>query len=449
MTLLTVRRTAAGARSRATSRAIALAFALAPAFALASAFALAPAAHAQANASAAATAMGGAYSALARNFNAALWNPANLGLPGNSRFSIALSPQVAIGTGPITGADLVEYEGIVVPQAVREQWLQKVIDNGGQDLSGDVHVTPLAFSIGRFAFSATTTVNSDGALPPAVAELLLFGNAGRTGVPQDYTLADLAADANAITTLGVAYGRRLPVVPIGDLAVGITAKYLIGHGAASLRDNGSTVTSSPLAIDLDAPLVVTDTGSWRSGSGYGLDIGASWTVGAIQASAVVHDIVSSFAWDTDELYYLPVRATFQQGSASEFTDSLVPLSNAPADVQELLRERIDAVTPSPTLALGVAWSGLPRLTLAAELRQRFGEGIELGPETQVGAGAELRVIPFVPLRAGISARRDQLRLSGGLGFEFGVVNFQLAGVLMQAESRTDTGFGFTLSFGGR
>ena len=42
-----------------------------------------------------------------------------------------------------------------------------------------------------------------------------------------------------------------------------------------------------------------------------------------------------------------------------------------------------------------------------------------------------------------------MRLSAGLGLEFGVVNFQIAGQLLQAEGRNDTGFGFTLSFGGR
>lgn len=410
---------------------------------------LATAAHAQGNASAAATAMGGAYSAVARNFNAVAWNPANLGLPGNSRFSLALSPQVALGTGPITGADISDYAGIVVPQQVREQWLQKVIDNGGQDLSGDIHLTPLAISVGRFALAATTTINTDGELPPAVAELLLFGNAGRTGTPQDYELRQLAMDANVISTVGLSYGRRVPLVPIGELSLGVTAKYLMGHGAASLRDNGSTITSNPLAIDLDAPLVVTDTGKVVSGRGFGLDVGASWKVGALQASAVVHDLVSSFAWETDHLYYLPVRATFQQGSSSTVTDSLVPLSSAPADVQAALRGRIEDVAPTPSIALGVAWTGTRRLTLAAELRQRFGEGIELGPETQVGLGAELRLIPFVPLRAGVSALGDQMRLSGGIGFEFGVVNLQLAGMLMQAEQRNDTGFGITLSFGGR
>lgn len=410
---------------------------------------VAPGANAQANASAAATAMGGNYTAMARNFNAAAWNPANLGLDGNSRFSIAISPQVAMGTGPITLKDLADYEGVIVPQQVRQSWLQKVIDNGGQDLGGDMSFTPLAISVGRFAFSASTTVSAQGVVPPSVVALGLFGNAGRTGVAEDYDLADLALDANVTSTLALAYGRRVPLVPVGDFAIGVTAKYIIGHGAASMRDNGSTITSNPVAINIDAPIVVTDTGDVASGRGFGFDVGASWKVGNVRASAVVRDLFTTFAWKTDDLYYLPVRATFEQGANSEVVDSLLPLSSASPALQAELRGRIKDVRPTPTLALGVAWSGLPRLTLAADLRQRFGEGLDLGPDTQLGVGAELRVIPFVPLRAGVTTLGDGMRLSAGLGLEFGIVNFQVAGQLLQADGRNDTGFGFTLSFGGR
>jgi hypothetical protein len=412
---------------------------------------LAPAlAQAQGNASAAATAMGGNYTAVARNFNAVAWNPANLGLSGNSRFSIAVSPQIGVGTGPITLQDMNDYAGIVVPQTVRETWLQKVIDNNGQNLGGDADFTPLALSIGRFAFSATTTLRADGNLPPAMAELLLFGNAGRTGLPADYTLADLALDANATTAFGLSYGRRVPLVPVGDLAIGVTGKYMIGHGLASMRDDGSTITSNPLQILIDAPLVLSDTAEvMNNGSGFGFDVGATWQVGNLSASAVVHDVVSTFAWKTENLYYIPVRATFDQDSSTSSIEDILPLSSASPAVQDALRARIEQSKVNPMLALGVAWTGFKRLTLAADLRQRFGEGIELGPQTQVGVGAELRLIPFVPLRAGVTTLGEGMRYSGGFGLEFGVFNLQAAAMVMAAEGRNDTGFGLTMSFGGR
>ena len=429
---------------RSVTHLAALAFGFAPTFVLAPTFA-----YAQGNASAAATAMGGNYTAVARNFNAVAWNPANLGLPGNSRFSLALASQTAVGTGPITSQDLNEYAGLVVPQAVREAWMQKVTDNGGQNFAGDINITPLALSIGRFALSATTTLRASGDLPPAMAELLLFGNAGRTGIPQDYTLTDLAIDANATTTFGLAYGRRVPLVPVGELAIGVTGKYMLGHSAASMRDDGSTITSNPLQIIIDAPVVLTDTAEFVNGTGVGFDVGATWQVGNLRASAVVHDIVSTFAWKTDNLYYLPVRATFDQDSSTSMVEGMLPLSSAPQAVRDELRKRIEQSTVNPMLALGVAWTGVKRITLAADLRQRFGDGIELGPQTQIGLGAELRLIPFIPLRGGITTLGDGMRYSGGFGLEFGLFNLQAAAMLMAAEGRNDTGFGLTMSFGGR
>lgn len=414
------------------------------------ALALAPSiAQAQGNASAAATAMGDNYTALARNFNAVAWNPANLGLEGNARFSFAISPQLGAGTGPITLKDLNDYSGLVVPQGVRETWLQKVTDNGGQNLSGEFDFTPIALSIGSFAFSTTTSVRANGDVPPAVAELLLFGNAGRTGVAQNYTLGDLALDGNATTSFALAYGRKMPIVPVGTLAIGVTGKYMLGHGMASIRDDGSTITSNPIAININAPLVLTDTAEvMNNGSGFGFDVGATWQLGHLSTSAVIHDIVSTFAWKTDNLYYMPVQATFDQDSSSSESE-ILPLSSAPAALQDELRARIANTEVTPTLALGVAWTGFKRVTLAADLRQRFGDGIELGPETQVGVGAELRLIPFVPLRAGITTLGDGVRYSAGLGLEFGVFNLQAATMMMTAEGRNDTGFGLTMSFGGR
>lgn len=420
--------------------------------ATAAALALLPAAlAAQGNASSAASGMGGNYTAVARNFNAVAWNPANLGLGGNSRFSIAIvSPQLGLGTGPVTLGDFNEYGGEVVPVAVRNQWLQQIIDNGGQDLGGELDLTPIALSVGRIGLSATTTVRTNGAMPAGVAELLFFGNAGRTGSAQDFAFDDLAFDGNATTTIAAAFGQRLARVPfLGQFSVGVTGKYIVGHGMASMRDNGSTMTSDPVEVNLDAPMVLTDTGSVNNGSGFGLDLGAAWIVGDFKVGANLMNVLNTFQWDTDRLYYMPVRATFTADESDADIDEILPLSSAPADVQAELRSRIDQSKPQPTLALGGAYTGFDRLTLAADIRQRFGDGLELGAKTHIGVGAELRLIPAVPLRAGVTSLSDGMRFSGGFGLEFGVVNFQLSASMMQADGRSDTGGGFTLSFGGR
>jgi hypothetical protein len=408
----------------------------------------APAA-AQASASAAASALGDNYTALARSFNAAAWNPANLGLPGNARFSLAISPQLGLGTGPVTLSDVHGYGGKLVPDPVRHAWLQRIGDAGGQDIGGTVDITPLALSIGPVALSATTTLRADGTVPEAVAELLLFGNAGRMGVPQDYVLTDLGLDANATTTFAAAYGHRLSGL-IGDFALGLTGKYIVGHGMASLRDNGSSITSDPLALHVDAPMVLTDTATLRNGAGFGLDIGAAWTLGKFRTGAVVRNAVNTFRWDTDRLYYVPLRATID-GAVQEADGAgeILPISAASPELRAQLVERVGNVTVPPTLALGVAYTGLRRVTFSVDLRQRLGAGLELGSRTHAGVGAELHLIPFVPLRAGVTTLGNGMRYSGGLGLEFGVVNLQASASLREVNGRSDTGGGLTLSFGGR
>ena len=214
-------------------------------------------------------------------------------------------------------------------------------------------------------------------------------------------------------------------------------------------DARGTAWTPPAAGELLGALTRLAAQSWRHPVSGLVDIGASWRVGNLQASAVVKNIVNTFEWKTDQLYYMPVIATFDQSGSSTLSDSLLPVASAPAALRTQLEDRVKASTPQPTLVLGGAYTGFRRLTIAADLRTRFGEGLELGPQTEVGVGAELKLIPFVPLRAGVTALTGGMRFSGGLGLEFGIVNLQASASLLNVDGRNDTTAGFTLSFGGR
>ena len=82
-------------------------------------------------------------------------------------------------------------------------------------------------------------------------------------------------------------------------------------------------------------------------------------------------------------------------------------------------------------------------------RYRGGHAAASYQLSRSGAGAELRVIPFVPLRAGLTALTGGMRYSAGVGFEFGVVNLQASASLLNGDGRNDTAGVLTLSFGGR
>src|SRR5579859_5073831 len=83
------------------------------------------------NASPAAAALGGAYTAVARGFDAAAWNPANLGMPGNPLLSLGVGV-LNLGTGvkPISLNDISPYYGDTLPAPVRQAWLQSIAAHG-------------------------------------------------------------------------------------------------------------------------------------------------------------------------------------------------------------------------------------------------------------------------------------------------------------------------------
>jgi hypothetical protein len=53
----------------------------------------------------------------------------------------------------------------------------------------------------------------------------------------------------------------------------------------------------------------------------------------------------------------------------------------------------------------------------ADVRQSLGDGMRLAERSHVGAGAELRLIPFLPLRAGLSLISGGYVASAGAGLE--------------------------------
>src|SRR5881227_96615 len=145
-------------------------------------FVFAPRAHGQlVSASAASLALGDNYTALARGFNAVNWNPANLGMPGSPLLSFGFAGRGAAGMDPISLSDLSQYSGIAISQAVLSSWLARVRAQGGQSLEAD-GAGAFALSVGPLAFQVGTSAYEHGKLSPDAVEVLLYGNAGETGV---------------------------------------------------------------------------------------------------------------------------------------------------------------------------------------------------------------------------------------------------------------------------
>ena len=274
-----------------------------------------------ANPSAAIAAMGGTGTATARGLDAPGWNPAGLGLPGTSVFSLSLllNANGAGGSGPIGSSDFSKnYPGDTVPDAVRRGWLDKVRSSGGQGLNGAADFSLIALNIGPVGFSYSAAARASGRIPTDAAELLLFGNYGYADSLRAFNLAGARIDAAVISTAAISYGVPLNV-RIGaweeqHFAVGVTAKYLMGHVLGVASDAGSTIITAPVDVDVRIRAVASDTGgnsgsgsggnnsSAIRGSGVGFDVGIAWEGGPFKVGIALRDIVNTFKWTSGDMY---------------------------------------------------------------------------------------------------------------------------------------------------
>src|SRR5918912_120241 len=410
-----------------------------------------PAAAQLPSASAGALGSGDNYTALARGYNAVAWNPAGLAMPGSPGFSLAILPvRGGGGLGPITLSDVANFSGATIPDDVKASWLERIAQAGGERGSADFDATHLAFSIGRLGVQAATRAHVASNINPDGAELLLYGNAGRTGEPRQFTLSGSTLDLTVTSTVGVSYAQPLPIRFGGAedqrFALGATVKYTVGNAVMHAEDRGSVLQDSPLGASVAFPMVSSkaDIGAWNNGTGVGLDLGASWQGGPLSVGLAVQDVFNTFKWDASKLYYRSGTALANLDSTTSDFDER-PISEAPAGSADV----VTALRYHPALALGVAMRAGSRLTLSGDVRQHFGEDMTAEPKTHVGAGVEFRPIGLLPLRAGAAAITGGYQLTGGFGLQLGWFNLSASGARRWSDVNDGVMGAFALSFGAK
>lgn len=405
--------------------------------------------------------MGGNYTALARGLGAPAWNPAGLGMPDNPRASFAFLPlNITAGLSPITPADLAEFDGRLIPGSARTEWVNTIIEEGGEKGNVGADVTYLALNIGQVALSASSSVRSQVNMAPDVAKVFFFGNAGFTGEPEDLTLAgsnfDVAGTSTLAASLAIPLSLTLGPLPDQHLSVGATLKYTIGNFLVLGQEAGSTLSATPIAVDVQFPMVHTPLPDstnpdqsmgdlLNNGSGYGVDVGAAWQGGIFSAGVVVKNLVNTFEWELESLQYREGTATWNTDTSVVNFDT-ASVANAPRE----LMDRIEGLyTFSPTLQAGAAAKLLPFLTVTGELRHSLEETLDVGARNHVGVGAELTILPFLPLRAGLAAISGGYLLSGGAGLKLGPMQLSISAAARETELGADARGAVGLTFGVR
>ncbi|HEY2852905.1 MAG TPA: hypothetical protein VGJ18_08680 [Gemmatimonadaceae bacterium] len=377
------------------------------------------------SASAASLSLGDNYTALARGFNAVNWNPANLGMPGNPLMSFAFAGQGTGGMDPISLSDMHQYSGVKLPDPVRATWLSRVQAQGGQSLDAD-GAGSFALSAGPLAFQLATNAYERGKLSPDAVEILLYGNAGQSGTPRTMNLKGSRTEAAVTTTAAVSFGQGVDfgIGPIDQhLAFGVTAKYIVGNALLLGEDAGSQLAANPLALDVQFPIIQSDTslsGMPQRGHGVGVDVGAAWSSGPLSVGATIQNFVNTFHWNTTEMFFRPGTALFTTNGTRQTSFDAIAMTSVPDSLKakaNALAAEVEAMKFTPSLNVGAAMEVLPFLTTTVDVRQELSSGMRFAERTHVGAGAELRLIPFLPIRAGLSAISGGYIASAGAGLE--------------------------------
>ncbi|HEX9107040.1 MAG TPA: DUF5723 family protein [Longimicrobiales bacterium] len=369
------------------------------------------------SASTAALGLADNYTAAARGYNAIAWNPANLALSGNPGASLAFFPVRAVaGLGPVNLGDIKSWGGKVVPIDVRNTWFQRIQSSGHEKGDAGADLTIAALQVGPVGFQLSSSLHGTANLTPDAAKLALFGNAPN-GQAGSFNLQDSRVNGAWTSTAAVSLAHAFPAGPGAKLSLGVAGKYTIGHVLAYGQDRGSSLTANPIVINLNFPVISTDTSSlFNNGSGLGLDLGAAYEAGKLTLSGALQNVFNSFKWQQSKLTYRPAAAFFNGDSSSAGSFEIEPMSRAPASL-------VSAVTDlkyKPVVLAGAAYRVNPRFVVDADFHQRLGDGgMQFGPKTQLGAGAEYRILSFIPLRAGVAYVTGGSQFGGGVGLDLG------------------------------
>lgn len=393
------------------------------------------------HASASALGLGFNNTASARGFAAIAANPAGLAHPDSPMFSLNIPAiNARTGLGPVTLADLALFSDEVVPFATRTDWLERVAESGGQGGAVDFSATPLALTVGSLGVQLSAVVGGSTTLNAGAVELMLFGNAGRTGEATDFDLDGSSMDAFGLSTAAVSYGFEAST----GLYLGVTGTYSVGHAIVMARDAGSFLRAEPVEVGLDFPVLLprTEDTSFDHGSGYGLNVGFLYEEPGMAIGATIENLVNTFAWRIDDLSYVPATAVFTLDDGGETDFDEQPASAAPAE----LVAQLDEMGLDPVISAGVQLRPSPILSLSADLKKRTG-GLALGPDFHAGVGAEVSVLSFLPLRAHLVKVSGGMQVGGGASLVLGPVNISGAAAV-RTDARENSVLGaFALSFG--
>ncbi len=373
--------------------------------------------------------MGGAYTAVGRNIHAIGWNPANLALKSDTKFSISIfSFGFGIHNDSFSPNDYDKYSGEFWSGSDKRTILDKIPDEGlGIDL--DLEASILSLSYDSYAIRFSGVGAGDAAIPKEPFEIFLFGNTFNDTT----SLGDVEGEGWALASIALSGARPLYIAslaPIFDeFTVGGTVKILKGFGYGKVLKSEGTLSILEEGIKIAGAEGGTDSAEViaqiaQGGTGFALDLGVAATRDRWTFGGSLINLFGTVSWNKDT----------EEVRGKIFVDSLTVTKISDVEEFEDLFDRSDTTividsfdSNFPTiLRLGAAYQ-YSKLLWAVDYEQGFSDEPGSTTTPRISGGAEFRPLTWLPLRGGISiGGKSNFDLGLGLGFGRKLVTFDLA-----------------------
>ncbi len=358
--------------------------------------------------------MGGAFTAVARNYRSLSYNPANLGLRDNYGSSLEMfSIGVDINNNSFSYGDYNKYSGAYLTDEDKKDIIDNIPSEGlSVDLS--LEARAISFSVNSFAFSTGAEGISDFTLPKDPLELILYGNA----IMPNLDLSTTKGEAYGVGDIAFGYGYPVIEWEDGEFSVGGTLHYLKGFLYEKIVQADGYAETGDTAITAAGNMIVK---SAMGGSGYSFDLGVATRFKTDYVfSFSITNLYNKINWkDKTELTYFDFELNPLNANSID-NDSIATSSDT-----TITTEAFGSKRPA-YIKMGLS-SSYKNILWDLDYQQGFSNTPITSTTPQLSTGIEYRGINWLPLRSGISLGGPRgSYYAVGFGLDLGPYNFDLA-----------------------
>lgn len=375
------------------------------------------------------------------------WNPANLGLEDNPRWSLGfgLLPMVPIPSFELNNSSISpnwinDYllGGIYLDSKTKDEMLD-VFHNNRWDVYPSIQAKFLGFSYQNFAISAGLEMNTSISLSKSLFELVFSGLL----FDEPMNLDEMNIGMQTVLPISMAYGTEMDIPFLSDYTeetyVGVGTKILfglvyfetekfnasleskkdrvLGEGEIIMRYNlGGTFFQKDSLLSYTS---VVDERKNINGLGFSFDIGVSVKIlDEMTANIAFNNLFGSIHWDKTTSYQHEL--SYDLDLTSEEFEDIADYNESQEDslLETIITNdtsyAIDGFTTNyPTYMLvGFQYDLMDKLTVFTNYRQVFSSSFYTSLTPRFSIASEYRPWKWLPIRSGFSI--------GGLeGFQWG------------------------------